>query len=102
MPNEPRLVTTKHVGEETNIPIKVVATTDEDTISSIITATNRQTEVTTEDLFAKSPFQKRLESLYDSYPAKKKLHYSVARGGIRAVNGIEKVRIIDKNFRYGH
>ena len=88
-----------HLGEETNIPIKVVATTDEDTISSIITATNRQTEVTTEDLFAKSPFQKRLESLYDSYPAKKKLHYERRSRQYAAVNGIEKVRIIDKKLQ---
>ena len=88
-----------HLGEETNIPIKVVATTDEDTISSIITATNRQTEVTTEDLFAKSPFQKRLGSLYDSYPAKKKLHYERRSRQYAAVNGIEKVRIIDKKLQ---
>lgn len=88
-----------HLGEETNIPIKVVATTDEDTINSIITATNRQTEVTTEDLFAKSPFQKRLESLYDSYPGKKKLHYERRSRQYAAVNGIEKVRIIDKKVQ---
>jgi len=88
-----------HLGDETNIPIKVVATTDEDTISAIITATNRQTEVTTEDLFAKSPFQKRLESLYDSYPAKKKLYYERRSRQYAAVNGIEKVRIIDKKLQ---
>ena len=84
------------LGPETNVPIKVVATTDEDIISSIITSTNRQTQVTTEDLLAKSAFQKRLESLYDAYPGKKKLYYERRSRQYATVNNIEKVRIIDK------
>ena len=86
----------QELGSDTFIPIKVVATTDEEIISSIITATNRQTAVTADDLFAMSAFQKKLESLYESYPGKKKLHYERRSKQYAAVEGIEKVRIIDK------
>ncbi|MGI1849939.1 AIPR family protein [Rhodococcus sp. SJ] len=88
-----------HLDSATHIPIKVIATADEDIISDIITATNRQTEVTTEDLFAKTAFQKRLESLYDSYPGKKKLYYERRSRQYAAIEGVEKVRIIDKKVQ---
>jgi hypothetical protein len=84
------------LGNDTYIPIKVIATTDEEIISSIITATNRQTEVTADDLFAMSGFQKKLEALYESYPGKKKLYYERRSKQYASVDGIEKVRIIDK------
>lgn len=89
--NERQVIT-----EETYIPIKVISTVDEDIINSIITATNRQTEVTADDLFAMSGFQKKLESLYESYPGKKKLYYERRSKQYATVDGIEKVRIIDK------
>lgn len=84
------------LGGDAYIPIKVISTADEDIISSIITATNRQTEVTADDLFAMSGFQKKLESLYESYPAKKKLFYERRSKQYASADGIEKVRIIDK------
>jgi hypothetical protein len=84
------------IGDEAYIPIKVISTADEDIINSIITATNRQTEVTADDLFAMSGFQKKLESLYESYPGKKKLYYERRSKQYASVDGIEKVRIIDK------
>jgi AIPR protein len=86
----------QELGSDTYIPIKVIATTDEEIISSIITATNRQTEVTADDLFAMSGFQKKLEALYESYPGKKKLYYERRSKQYASVDGIEKVRIIDK------
>lgn len=82
--------------DRVQIPLKVIATSDEDIISSIITATNRQTQVTTEDLYALSSFQKRLEALFAAYPDKKKLHYERRSKQYSAVAGIEKVRIISK------
>lgn len=88
-----------HLGEDTNIPIKVIATDDEEIISSIITSTNRQTEVTMEDLFAKSAFQKSLESFFNSFPPKKKLYYERRSRQYSTVSGIEKVRIIDKKIQ---
>jgi len=87
------------LGPETNIPVKIVHTIDEDIISDIITATNRQTEITAEDLFAKASFQKKLEALYGAYPAKKKLYYERRSQQYSNVDGIEKVRIIDKKIQ---
>ena len=89
----------QEIGNETFIPIKVIATSDEDIISSIITATNRQTEVTADDLFAMSGFQKKLEALYESFPGKKKLFYERRSKQYAAVDGIEKVRVIDKKHK---
>jgi hypothetical protein len=85
------------LGEDTFVPLKVIATSDEDIINAIITATNRQTQVTADDLYAMSAFQKKLEALYDSYPDKKKLYYERRSKQYAAVNGIEKVRIIGKS-----
>ncbi|MET7706195.1 AIPR family protein [Micromonospora sp. NPDC005413] len=79
-----------------HVPLRLIATTDDDIINSVITATNRQTQVTTEDLYALSSFQKRLEALFESYPDKKKLHYERRSKQYNAVSGIEKVRIITK------
>lgn len=81
--------------EDLSIPLKVIETEDEDIITSIITATNRQTEVTQDDLYATSAVQKKLERLFEAYPAKKKLYYE-RRSMQFASAPIEKVRIIGK------
>lgn len=80
-----------------SVPLRLIVTTDEEIISAIITATNSQTPVTTEDLYALSGFQKKLESSFDSYPGKKKLYYERRSKQYSAVAGIEKVRIITKS-----
>lgn len=87
------------IGSDVQVPLKVIATSDEDIINAIITATNRQTEVTAEDLFAMSAFQKKLEALYQSYNDKKKLFYERRSKQYASVNGIEKVRIIGKSMQ---
>lgn len=84
------------LGEDIYVPLKVISTSDEDIINAIITATNRQTEVTADDLYAMSAFQKKLEALYDAYPDKKKLYYERRSKQYASVNGVEKVRIIGK------
>jgi hypothetical protein len=89
----------EQLGEETHVPLKVISTDDEDIISAIITATNRQTEVTADDLYAMSAFQKRLEALYAAYPNKKKLYYERRSKQYASVAGVEKVRIIGKTLQ---
>ena len=86
-----------HLGEEAHVPLKVISTEDEDIINAIITATNRQTEVTAEDLYAMSAFQKRLEALFAAYPDKKKLYYERRSKQYASVPGVEKVRIIEQD-----
>jgi AIPR protein len=78
------------------VPLKVIATEDEEVINSIISATNRQTQVTTEDLYALGAFQKRLEALFLAYPGKKRLYYERRSRQYSAATDIEKVRIITK------
>ncbi|MDX2297594.1 MULTISPECIES: AIPR family protein [Streptomyces] len=79
-----------------HIPLKIISTQDDEIISSVITATNRQTQVTTEDLYALGAFQKKLEAFLAAYPDKKKLLYERRSKQYNAQPGIEKVRIITK------
>ncbi len=81
------------------MPLKVISTADEDIINAIITATNRQTEVTADDLYAMSAFQKRLEALYAAYPNKKKLYYERRSKQYASVAGVEKARITGKTLQ---
>ncbi|MGZ1490592.1 AIPR family protein [Brevibacterium sediminis] len=83
---------------ETPVPFKLIATNDETVINAIATATNRQTQVTTEDLYALAPFQKSLESYFDSFEGKKKLFYERRSRQYARTVGIEKVRIITKQI----
>ncbi|MFC6021865.1 AIPR family protein [Plantactinospora solaniradicis] len=82
------------IGPSVYVPLKVIATEDEDVINSVITATNRQTQVTTENIYALGSFQKKLESFFASYPGKKRLYYERRSKQYNAVPGIKKVQII--------
>jgi hypothetical protein len=52
------------VAEQVFVPLRLVITDDDDVATSIIRATNSQTEVKENDLAALSNFQKRLEDFY--------------------------------------
>jgi AIPR protein len=78
------------------VPLKVIATEDEEITNAVITATNRQTQVTTEDLYALGAFQKKLEALCAAFPDRKRLYYERRSKQYNAATGIEKVRIITK------
>jgi hypothetical protein len=80
--------------ENVFIPVKVIATADDELTSAIITATNRQTQVKSEDLQALSSFQKRLEGFFQSFEGRQKLFYERRSKQFNGVEGIEKVRII--------
>jgi hypothetical protein len=82
--------------ESVQVPIKVISTQDEDVINSVILATNKQTQVTAEDLYALGSFAKKIEAFLTSYGDKKKLYYERRSKQYNAVPGIEKVRIITK------
>jgi len=84
------------LNEAVFVPLKVVVTGDEEIVNAIITATNRQTQVSTEDLYALAGFQKKLEALFGSYPDKRRLYYERRSKQYNAAAGIEKVRIIQK------
>ncbi|WP_447912267.1 AIPR family protein [Microbacterium phyllosphaerae] len=79
------------------VPFKVIATNDDEVINAITTATNRQTQVTDEDLFALSVFQKQLEAFMSSFEERHRLHYE-RRSRQYSTQGVEKVRIINKTL----
>ncbi len=76
------------------IPVRLIATQDEDVIASIIKATNRQTQVKEEQLLALSDFQKKLEAYFQTFENGKKLHYERRSRQYNSVAGIEKTRIV--------
>lgn len=83
---------------EMQIPFKVIATDDEEVIGAIATATNRQTLVTEEDLYAIEGFQKNIEAYFDAFDDKQKLFYERRSKQYNSSVGIEKVRIITKQI----
>lgn len=63
------------IKDSVSIPIRIVHTNDEAIITSITKATNRQTRVKPEQLFALEEFPKRLERFFDSYDISKWLYF---------------------------
>jgi hypothetical protein len=83
------------VDDTVMVPIRVIATQDEDVIASIIKATNRQTYVDEEQLLALSDFQKKLERFFQSFENGRKLYFE-RRPRQYNVSGIEKTRIVTR------
>lgn len=76
------------------VPLRLIATRDDEVISSIVKATNRQTEVREEQLLALSDFQKKLETYFGAFPDDRRLYYERRSRQYNSVGGIEKTRII--------
>jgi hypothetical protein len=75
------------------IPLRLIATEDEDIINSIIRATNRQTEVAEEQFFALTVFPKTLEEYFKTFPVPHRLYYE-RRSKQYDRLPIEKTRIV--------
>jgi len=84
--------------DEVFVPIRLISTSDENVMSKIIRATNRQTEVKEQDLIAFTDFQKSLEDYYLSGDHPHKLYYE-RRAKQFNKSTIEKKRIVDKNIQ---
>ena len=76
------------------IPIKLIINPEDQLKNQVIKATNRQTQVKSEELLAITDFQKSLEHYYDAIPDEHKLHYERRPGQFRAEPELEKIRII--------
>lgn len=76
------------------VVIKIISTTDEETVNRIIKATNRQTVVTNEQMMSLSDFNKRLESFYETYEGQQRLYYERRSKQYANIPEIEKVRIV--------
>lgn len=78
------------------VPIKVIATVDDTITNEVIKATNRQTQVKSEELYALTDFEKKLEAFYATYEERKRLYYERRSKQYNGVPGVEKVRIITR------
>ncbi|WP_086789735.1 AIPR family protein [Crossiella equi] len=83
------------LGEAVWVPVKLIESKDDDIISGIIAATNRQTAVSDEDLEAKEQFHKDLEELFNSFGHDERLYYE-RRSGQYTPQSIEKTRIVSR------
>lgn len=77
----------------TLVPLRLISTEDEDVIASIVRATNRQTEVSEDQLLALSDFQKQLEQYFATIPLAQRLYYERRSRQYNSI-GIEKTRIV--------
>ncbi|MGX5360183.1 AIPR family protein [Kocuria sp. KH4] len=84
----------EHIDEGLFVPVKVVVTQDDDVVSSITSATNRQTNVTEDDLRALDTFQKHLEDYFKAQPIEQRLYYERRSKQYSAIAVPEKTRII--------
>jgi len=75
------------------VPLRLIGTQDENVISDIVHATNRQTEVKDEQFFAVTEFAKKVELFFQSFADTKKLYYERRSHQFDALP-IEKTRIV--------
>lgn len=79
--------------DEIMIPLRLIATKDEDIIESIVFATNQQTELKQEQLYARTDFAKSLEKYFSTFKEGERLYYE-RRDGQYDRLPIEKGRIV--------
>jgi hypothetical protein len=77
------------------IPVRIIATRDEEVRNAIIKATNRQTEVTADQFFAISEFPKKLEAYFATFAGKQRLYYERRARQYTQDGTIERVRVIN-------
>lgn len=76
------------------IPVRLIATENENIKNKIIESTNKQTAVDEQELFALTEFPKKLETYFPSFEDKKKIYYE-RRSKQYVSTNIEKVRVIN-------
>jgi hypothetical protein len=83
------------VNEKVIVPVRLIATQDDNIRNAIIKATNRQTQVTEDQLFALSDFPKKLEAFFPTYKGKRKLYYERRSRQYSGATEVEKVRVVN-------
>ena len=82
-----------NLDESVMVPVRLICTQDEDAIRTIIRATNRQTEVKSDQFFAVQEFPKELELFFQTFPEQQKLYYERRSRQYDRLD-IEKTRIV--------
>jgi hypothetical protein len=82
--------------QDFDVPIKLIATDDEEAIRHIIIGSNSQNTVDQQSFWALDPIHKNLEVLFQQQKGDRHLYYERRPGQYGGVTGIEKVRIVTK------
>lgn len=77
------------------LAIKLIVAPVDALRNQVIKATNRQTQVKTEELSALTDFQKLLEKYYEAIPPDHRLYYERRSQQFRSTPGLEKIRIVN-------
>lgn len=84
----------QHIDETVMVPLRLIATQDEDIIASIVKATNRQTQIKEEQLLALNDFPKKIEHYFATFTDPRRLYYERRSRQYNTTAGIEKIKII--------
>lgn len=76
------------------VPVKIIATTDEEIKNKITLATNSQTPIKKEQLAALTFFQRRLEQFYNAFEGEGRLYYERRSKQYNADSSVMKTKII--------
>lgn len=76
------------------IPIKIIATTNEEVKNQITLATNNQTPIKKEQLAALTEFQRNLEKYYNSFAGENRLYYERRSRQYNSDSSVIKTRVI--------
>ncbi len=76
-----------------HVPLRLIWTNDDNVIDSVVTGTNQQTELTQEQIYARTEFAKRLEKHFESHPEEIRLLYERRDGQYDRIP-VEKGRIV--------
>ncbi|MBJ6369691.1 AIPR family protein [Snuella sedimenti] len=77
-----------------NVPVKIIATDDDEIKNRITLATNNQTPIKKEQLASLTAFQRSLEQYYNSYSGDAKLYYERRSKQYNSDSSVLKTRII--------
>lgn len=85
--------------QKVHVPIKLIATTDDEVKTRITLATNNQTPIKKEQLAALTAFQRALEEYYNSYSGDDRIYYERRAKQFNSDNSILKTKIITLPFQ---
>lgn len=84
------------LGDGVHVNVRLIQSNDEDVITGITAATNRQTAVSDEDLAAQEKFHKDLEALFTSFSEPERLYYERRSRQYSTTQTVEKTRIVTR------
>ncbi len=84
----------EYIASGLQIPIKLIETENDEMVNRIIKATNRQTEVSDEQLIALNEFHRKLEAFYNTFSGTNRLFYERRSKQYNYGTDVEKVRIV--------